>query len=420
MTIDSRNVTKDTIFFGLKGNQVDGNQFATHALEKGAKAAIVDDPAIIEDGNTNYILVDKVLDTLQDLAAHHRNQLKIPVIGITGSNGKTTTKELIQHVLGKSYRVFATQGNLNNHIGLPLSVLSIDNACNLAILEFGANHHGEHELLCHIAKPSHGIITNIGKDHLEGYGSFDGVVKAHQEFTDHLKTNTGLLFTNIDDPNVQALAEGLLKVTYGNYNYHPRINCGGVINQSIPILGVSVTKPLNQESPFGINTQLYGQYNFSNVMAAVCIGQYFNIPRTAIQNGIQAYQPGNNRSQLIEYGNKTIILDAYNANPSSMDMALKDLEKLANPCKVAILGDMFELGEYSEQEHQQIVEQVTDSSFKGVFVGKQFKALENNSDNLFFSKVEEAKDWFKTTDLSNCWVLIKGSRGMALETILKN
>lgn len=420
VTIDSRKVTKDTIFFGLKGNQVDGNQYAADALEKGAKAAIVDDPSVIPGDAKDYIHVDDVLKTMQDLASYHRDQISIPVIGITGSNGKTTTKELIRSVLAQSHRIYATEGNLNNHIGLPLSVLSIGRDFDLAILEFGANQHGEHEMLCRLAKPSHGIITNIGKDHLEGYGSFEGVIQAHQEFTNYIKSQNGILFTNMDDPNVQALAKGLLQVNYGNSNSHQRLNCGGVITKRFPALGIRVTNPLNEEPAFDIDTKLYGQYNFANVMAAVCIGQYFNVSLDDIQKGIQAYEPENNRSQIIKEDNKAIILDAYNANPSSMEMALKDFVELGSSCKVAILGDMFELGEYSKQEHQRIINQVNQAGLKGVFVGSQFANLKDDSNHLFFDEVDKAKQWFKNNDLTNCWILIKGSRGMEMETIIQD
>ncbi len=420
LTIDSRKVTTNNIFLGLKGKRVDGNNFANEALEKGAMAAIVDDPEVIpkDSGKSKFIPVKDSLSTLQDLATYHRTQLSIPVLGITGSNGKTTTKALLKTVLSQSYRTFATEGNLNNHIGLPLSVLSLTQNYQMAVLEFGANHKGEHERLCRIAQPTHGLVTNIGKDHLEGYGGMEGVIKAHQEFTNYLKQISGILFTYTDDPHVRELAKDLLKVSYGQANGPNNPDCAGVIKNHFPALSIHVSQSLGSNEPFDLETRLYGSYNFPNVMAAVCIAQYFKLPVHTIQSAISVYEPVKNRSQIIREGQKQIILDAYNANPSSMESAINDFAAIDSPCKMAILGDMSELGDYSEKEHKSIIEKMENLGIKTAFVGPNFYQFKDESENLFFNDIQAAKAWYQTTDLAGCWILVKGSRSLEMEKVL--
>ena len=420
--IDSREVVPNSIFVAFDGNQVNGNRFVADALNKGAQAVIMDDPEFYPGSHEKadqVFLVDDSLTSLQELATYHRQQLAIPVVAITGSNGKTTTKELAKSVLDQRFLTFATPGNLNNHIGLPLSILAISFSHQVAILEFGANHQGEHERLCQIAQPSHGLITNIGKDHLEGYGGMAGVIQAHKEFTDYLYFNHGIMFINVDDPNVRALGSDTYQVRYGSFDSGYTVDCGAVINNHFPHLTLQVQKSLYDHLPYTLDSQLYGDYNFGNMMVAVCLGEYFKVPVQGIQAGIQLYEPTNNRSQVIEKEDHTIILDAYNANPSSMEVAIQDFSRINAACQIAVLGDMYELGEYSAQEHERIISLTVEKGLEPVFVGSEFARFsEKYPDLTFLASTAEAKDWYQSSDLANCWVLIKGSRGMALENIL--
>jgi UDP-N-acetylmuramoyl-tripeptide--D-alanyl-D-alanine ligase len=315
---DSRKAEKYGIFFSLKGDNFNGNAFAEIALENGCKYAFIDEAVYYKDNR--YIIVENALNTLQELAKHHRSKLKIPVIGITGTNGKTTTKELIKAVLEKKFNTLATEGNLNNHIGVPQTILKITGKTEIAIIEMGANHIGEIAELCKISKPDHGIITNIGKAHLEGFGSFEGIVKAKKELYDHIEQNNGLLFVNKDNQLLSEMASRIKKITYGK---SASADHTGSIKNTEPFIEI-VWKNTATNKTFLIKSKLVGAYNFENIMAAVAIGSYFEVDVSLIKEAIEAYTPSNNRSQIIKSSNNTIIMDAYNANPSSMEAAINN------------------------------------------------------------------------------------------------
>ncbi len=422
VTTDTRNIGTGNIFFALKGDKFNANQFAAEALEKGAAYVVIDE-LTNNDWQAQYgsrlILVADVLTTLQQLAGYHREQLKCPVIAITGSNGKTTTKELIAAVLAKKYITYATKGNLNNHIGIPLTLLSIKSDVQMAVIEMGANHQGEIAGYCQYVKPNYGLITNIGRAHLEGFGGPEGVLKGKTELYRDIATRNGKIFLNADNEKLvnnwhPAVNNTNSAITYGTGN---NVFCRGSIGNSKEFL-------LIETGGTTIQTNLVGDYNFENVMSAVCIGVYFNVPVTDIKSAIEAYTPTNNRSQKIMLGSNTIILDAYNANPSSMIEALKNFEKTEAPHKVAIIGQMMELGEYSQSEHEKIIAATNTSNWQHVqlvFVGKGFEMLKNNTaaNTLWFETTDEVKAWFKQQALSNTLILIKGSRKNELEKILK-
>ncbi len=423
VVIDSREVQPNSIFFGFKGSNVDGNKFAHDALDKRAALAVIDNSEVWAQLPNRYkdktFFAENTLHALQGLAEHHRNQLDIPIIALTGSNGKTTTKELLQRVLSQQFNAFATPGNFNNHIGLPLSILQISYSHEIAVLEFGANHLGEHSKLCRLAKPDYGLITNIGKDHLEGYGGWEGVIQAHKEFTDFLYRRKAHFFLNNDDETIKSIAKPLSTFTYGKTT-HNSLDCAGYINALFPFLSITVEKNLsNRGSSFQIDTHLFGDFHFYNLMAAVCTGQYFGISNSQIKEALASYVPANNRSEVIEKGTNKIILDAYNANPSSMQKALENFDKLDAKHKIAILGDMFELGKYSEQEHATIVNMLKNRNYKIVLVGNEFGKFKNQINGLHFPDFQATKTWFEKNKPSNTWVLIKGSRGMELEKIVK-
>lgn len=409
VSTDTRKIIKDSLFFALKGENFDGNKFAQHAIDNGASYAIVDDSTIAN--HTNILFVEDVLITLQQLANYHRKRLNIPVIGITGSNGKTTTKELINAVLSKKYKTVATIGNLNNHIGVPLTILSITNECEIAIIEMGANHQKEIAFLCHIAEPNYGIITNIGKAHIEGFGSFEIVIQTKSELYHFIKEHEGILFVNEDDALLVKLSKEMNTVFYGN----SAAFCQANLISSSPVLELEWKNQL-------ITTQLYGSYNFTNILAALCIGTYFKVDEHKMVEAISAYKPTNNRSQLVEIVDNRFYLDAYNANPTSMNAAIDTFIENKEQHKLMILGDMLELGTISEVEHLQIIEKVLHSKIKTLFVGKIFSALGVNYQiNLisFFENYLQAAAWLKNESLSNFNILIKGSRGIQLEKILE-
>ncbi len=416
ISIDTRTIKKNQIFFALKGNNFNGNEYAEKALKKGASFVVVDDKNYQLD-DERCILVKDSLTALQDLATYHAKKLKIPIIAITGSNGKTTTKELVYAVLSTTYRTFATKGNLNNHIGVPLSVLSIDSEHEVAIIEMGANHLHEINQLCHIALPSFGLITNIGKAHLEGFGSEKGIQQAKGELFEYLDANKGHLFVNMNDFKVAEVAYFMKEVTtYGTGKF---CNIHGKTQASDPYLTVNWL-PSNDEKleePLSIGTKLIGTYNLDNVLAAIAVGTKMEVPFEKIKKGVESYVPKNNRSQVVKKGSNTIILDAYNANPSSMNAALSNLNTLESKKKVVILGDMLELGKYSAKEHEQIVKAVEDMSLdQVVLVGKEFAPYANGYKH--FDDSEGAAKWFKKQKFSNTTILVKGSRGIALEKIL--
>lgn len=407
---DSRKVQKGCLFFALKGDNFDGNAFASDALEHGAEFAVIDDPTLDSE---QYLLVDDVLAALQEMACMHRKSLNIPVIGITGSNGKTTTKELIHAVLGSHYPVHATAGNLNNHIGAPLTLLSIPANTEIAIIEMGANHPGEIAFLSNIAQPTHGIITNIGKAHLEGFGGFEGVIRTKSELYQYLRMNDGSAFVNGDNTLLEELSRGINRIFYGTDS---DFMIRGEIFSSDPLLEIRWHHP-NRE--IEVNTQLVGSYNFENVMAAICIGNYFKVPEEKIVSAIETYTPVNQRSQTLNTAHNKIILDSYNANPSSMEAALQNFRHIKAARKMVILGDMLELGTESLAEHKSIVHLVESLSFEtAIFVGPEFRKAVGEH-HLAFTDTETAMEWLRNNQAQGCTILLKGSRGIRMENLLE-
>jgi UDP-N-acetylmuramoyl-tripeptide--D-alanyl-D-alanine ligase len=411
ISIDSRQIEMGCLFFALKGENFDGNKYAAQALQHGASIAIVDDPDVAV--NPNYFVVDDVLEALQDLAVFHRGKLKIPIIGITGSNGKTTTKELMGRVLGKKYRTFYTRGNLNNHIGVPLSILSIGNDSEMAIIEMGANHPGEIAGLCNITKPDFGIITNIGMAHLEGFGGFKGVIKAKKELYDFIELNHGAIFVNGDDPLLTGLSSGLNAIIYGKDN---RAGLQGLVLENNPFLKVELNLKTGKKS---IQTNLIGEYNLPNILAAASVGQYFKVDDNLICGALEEFMPDNNRSQYLETNNNILILDAYNANPTSMVLAIKNFAEFTAVKKMLILGDMLELGKDSLDEHRKILELARCLDFEEVvIVGKDFQMADPEKSFLHFGHVDDARTYLSDEKFKDYTILIKGSRGIQLEKLV--
>lgn len=409
VSTDTRKITKDNMYFALKGNNFDGNKFVKQAFESGAKYCVVDDKdAVIND---NCILVDDVLTTMQSLANHHRKAINIPIISLTGSNGKTTTKELIKAVLSTTFKVNATIGNLNNHIGVPLTLLSFTKNLDFGIVEMGANHQKEIEFLCSIAEPDFGLITNFGKAHLEGFGGVEGVIKGKSELYDYIKANQKTAFINSDDDKqVQQIYSYQNIVRFGKGKDN---DCTVKFKSADPFVN------LNYKN-IEIESQLIGDYNYGNIAVAVAIGQYFKVKAEDIKKAIEYYQPNNNRSEIIKKGSTKIILDAYNANPTSMLAALKNLKQLNAEHKYLFLGDMFELGDEAELEHQAIAN-YAENNFDNniILVGENFHKTNTKPTTEKFKTFEDLMPLLKSLDLSNSTVLIKGSRGMALERILE-
>ena len=412
VSTDTRTVQDGQIFFALNGPNFNANKFAEQAISKGASIAVVDDEDyVLGDG---YFLVPDGLEALQELACHHRKQLDIPFIGITGSNGKTTTKELMRDVLQKKYRVSATLGNLNNHIGVPLTILSIDDTIEIAIVEMGANHVGEIAALCKIALPTHGLITNIGKAHLEGFGSFEGVIRGKSELYNYLIQNDGIVFVNSQNEILANMADKRIEAPI----YYPAR--GDFLHAEL--LASSYFINYRSESGAIIKTQLSGVYNFENVCAALCVGKFFEVSEALANQAIAEYVSDNNRSQLIERGGKKIVLDAYNANPSSMMAALENLATEKGGPRTVILGDMFELGDGAAEEHRKVGKLTSELGIENVILcGKLMRSgREGNSRALYFETKDMLADYLKKNPIANGTVLIKGSRGMGLETILEN
>ncbi len=411
---DTRAIQQDCLFFALKGDKFDANTFALRALEAGAANAIVDDATVATDDRC--ILVDDVLSTLQALARHHRSQLNIPVIGLTGSNGKTTTKELINAVLSTKYKTYATKGNLNNHIGVPLTLLAIGKEVEIAIVEMGANHKKEIEFLCSIAQPTHGLITNIGHAHLEGFGGFEGVKIGKAELYKWLATTKGYTFIYKDNTILMELIQntGLHEVIfYGTDLTNP---ISGALEKSDPYLVVAWSKAGKQ---YQTKTNLTGSYNFENILGAISIADFFGVSPTEINQGLTTYQPKNNRSQLTQTAYNQVICDFYNANPSSMEAALKNLAAITAEKKVAIIGDMFEMGEESPAQHDSIAAVATGmDNIEVIFIGKDFYAYKEKYKGHFFLSPKDAESYLQNTPVRNSLVLLKGSRGMALEQLL--
>jgi UDP-N-acetylmuramoyl-tripeptide--D-alanyl-D-alanine ligase len=415
ISTDTRNISPSCIFFALKGDLFNANEFAAQAIEKGAAYAVVDEEKYAT--NNQCLLVEDVLSTLQDLARHHRKQLNIPVIGLTGSNGKTTSKELVKAVLAERYKTFATFGNLNNHIGVPLSILSITGEVQIAVIEMGANHQKEIELLCTIAQPTHGIITNVGMAHLDGFGGFEGVKKGKAELYAYLKETQGYTFINRDNPYLleMSTAAGLNKLIY--YGTENGNTIKGALKSSDPFIEVAWT---NHDVSSSVKTNLTGSYNFENILAAICIGDFFDMTPEEINTGLANYQPKNNRSQLTKTEKNTVICDFYNANPSSMTAALKNIAVLSADKKTAILGDMFELGPESHGQHELIAKQANESGLDQIiFIGKDFYSFKDNFKGTFFESPAEAETYLQENPVQDHLVLLKGSRGMKLESLLQ-
>ncbi len=411
ISTDSRGVKPGSIFFALKGDNFNGNDFALNALNKGSVVAVVDE--IKSTSSDRIIVVNDALKALQNLAMFHRSTLKTRIIGVTGTNGKTTTKELIYRVLQKKYNVAATQGNLNNHIGVPLTILSITPDTDFAVIEMGANKIGEIGALCEIAKPDYGIITNIGRAHLEGFGSFEGVIKGKTELYNYIRKTGGTLFTNISNELLIKAANGIQTVYYGN---NKEAKCFGKINESFPFLTMDCNL---DKGKISFQTQLIGAYNFENVMAAVCMGTFFNVPASDIKMAIESYAPSNNRSQIVRTAKNLLILDAYNANPSSMKEALDNFNVSRYENKAVILGDMLELGTATENEHKIIVNLVNAIGFDHVMlIGPNFQQANNYHNFLNFQTTDRFLEYLKKSPLENMTILIKGSRKMQLEKVV--
>jgi UDP-N-acetylmuramoyl-tripeptide--D-alanyl-D-alanine ligase len=407
---DSRKVKQGDIFFALKGDNFDGNAFAAKALADGAAYAVVDNALVAV--NDRYILTEDVLTTLQNLAGHHRLQLDIPVIAITGSNGKTTTKELLIAVLSAKYKTYATEGNLNNHIGVPLTLLKIGFDAEAAIVEMGANHIGEIASYCKIASPDYGLITNCGKAHLEGFGSLEGVRKAKGELYDFIRAFHGTIFRNADLDYLKEMAHDIEKqITYGTTNAQ-------VIGKAVGDQAMLRVAMLSSGLETEIQTQLVGAYNLPNVLAAVAVGNYFHIGIDTIKKALEQYQPSNSRSQWIEKGDNKIILDAYNANPSSMKLALENLAGLPTENKWLLLGAMKEMGNDSAAEHQLLADLAQALGFSNVILtGSEFAHTQHNF--MWFPTSAEVKDYLLQNPVHHATVLIKGSRGSKMELALE-
>lgn len=414
ISTDTRKIEKNSIFLALKGSSFNGNEFAEKALELGAAYAIIDESVYKKD--ERFILVDNVLETLQELAKLHRDLLNIPIIGITGTNGKTTSKELIQAVLKERFKVFATKGNLNNHIGVPLSLLSIRKDTEIAVIEMGANHQGEIAFLCSLAKPDYGLITNVGKAHLEGFGSYEGVKKAKSELYDWLSNHEGVLFLQKDNPELVAMASAFQFKKIIRYGSDPSYDIFGKLIQDGAFLNLEWSAK-NEKST--VSSQLTGAYNAENILAAIAIGVYFGLHPKEINSGISHYHPQNNRSQIIQNKENTIICDYYNANVSSMEAALQNIDAMEIPLKkTLILGDMFELGSESLKEHHLLIEKALSlKDCECIFVGKDFYHFKNDK-AAFFETTEAAADAIKKWNMKDRLILLKASRGMTFEKIL--
>lgn len=408
---DTRKLRPGDIFFALKGENFNGNAFAQKAIDAGAAFAVIDEQVYEISGKT--ILVPDALMMLQHLARHHRQQFTIPILAITGSNGKTTTKELIHAVLSTSLKTYTTEGNLNNHIGVPLTLLKIKSDAQIAVVEMGANHQKEIASYCEYAMPTHGLITNCGKAHLEGFGGVEGVRKGKGELFDYLRANNGTAFVFRDYDYLQEMSRGIQAIIkYGTAD----ADVTGVPVKSDPFLEVKITKGMTINS---IKTQLVGDYNLPNILAAVAVGKNFGVPDETIKSSIENYVPSNSRSQLIQKGSNTIILDAYNANPTSMKLAIENFAKLPADKKVVLLGAMAELGEESRAEHLSIVELLKQYKWDHVaLVGGDFLNIQHPF--IALNSAQDAKAWLKEQHLNHTHILIKGSRSMKMESALED
>ncbi|NBC09207.1 MAG: UDP-N-acetylmuramoyl-tripeptide--D-alanyl-D-alanine ligase [Bacteroidetes bacterium] len=418
VTIDSRKVPKGGLFFALKGERVDGNAFAQDAVDQGAAYAIVDAPDLPD--HAHFIKVESVLQTLQDLARHHRRQFDIPVVGITGSNGKTTTKELVAEVLGRAHRLHFTPGNYNNHIGVPLTLLAMPADTAIAVIEMGANAQKEIDMLSRIAEPSHGLITNIGKAHLEGFGGIEGVKKGKSELYRFLAEIGGTVFINLEEPFLLHLAAPCKdQVHYRRSKGRPETPFEVQLLREQPFVSVAFQDTETGQTVHA-DSHLIGLYNFHNISTAVALGQYFSVPAHQIKAAIEHYLPANMRTQILKHGSNTILQDAYNANPTSMANAIRAFRNMKAQKRMLILGDMLELGADSTEEHRAIVELAASLAFDDiVLVGKEFERVARERQLLHFTDVEALKVWFQSADIANTHILIKGSRGIQLERVLE-
>lgn len=409
---DSRKLNHGDLFFALKGEHFNGNAFAKQAIDAGAAYAVIDEKEFELPAKT--ILVDDVLYTLQQLAKYHRQQFNIPFIAITGSNGKTTTKELIHAVLSSAFKTYTTEGNLNNHIGIPLTILKIKKDAQIAVIEMGANHQKEIEGYCKYTMPTHGIITNCGKAHLEGFGSVEGVKKGKGELFDYLRTLThGFAFVMWDYDYLREMSKGISGII--KYGTEGNDHVIGKVFHNEPFLQVEIIQGLNNTI---ISTQLIGEYNLPNILAAVTVGKFFEVPEERIKSAIENYIPSNSRSQLIEKGTNKIILDAYNANPSSMKLAIENFSKINADKKILTLGAMAELGENSLQEHESIVRLIDQTKWEDVIlVGGDFLKIDHPYKS--FENSNAAAEWFKQHKFENTFFLIKGSRSTQMEKIIE-
>lgn len=416
---DSRVCPPGSLFFALKGENFNANEYALSALEKGCSFAVVDEARFMLDDR--FILVSNVLESLQELAAYHRKELGTKIIGITGTNGKTTTKELIAAVLKEKYTILFTQGNLNNHIGVPLTLLQLKPEHQIAVIEMGANHPCEINQLCEIAAPNYGIITNVGKAHLEGFGSLEGVMKTKGELYDYISTFGKLIFINTGNPLLQSMAtdselvRGVRKIGYSLNEPDDTADYHAKITGCSPFLQLKWHK--KGHADVEINTHLIGSYNAENMLASIAIGDYFGVTSDQIKNGLENYIPQNNRSQLTVTEQNKLVVDTYNANPTSMRAAILNFAQMEVPQKTLILGDMLELGQQSDEEHQNIVDLLQQNKFANVLlVGKDFKKTRNSYQN--FENVTELIDYIQKNPVINNYILIKGSRGIKLEKVL--
>lgn len=415
ISTDTRNLKPGSVFFALKGENFNANEFSQKSLDLGCSSAIVDEE--IYANKPNVYLVENTLKSLQDLANFHRKTLSIPILGITGSNGKTTNKELINAVLSQKFNTLATIGNLNNHIGVPITLLNISKDHEFAIIEMGANHKGEIDELCRIAEPDFGLITNIGKAHLEGFGGIEGVKKGKSELYKYLKQTNGKVFVNGDDDVLNNLGLENDKITYGCKKLYDVIGKDFTNSETVSFKYRTRYGDLDWNKFIMIQTQIIGSYNFINCLAACCIGNYFKVDEGQIKFALENYVSNNNRSQLVKTEKNTLILDAYNANPNSMRAAIENFSKFKATEKIVLLGDMFELGEFSAEEHQKIIDLLLELNFNNVvFVGEEFFKCDTKK-FPHFKTTDECKVYLTAKKISNNAILIKGSRGMKMETL---
>ncbi len=410
ISTDSRNCPSGSLFFALKGEKFDGNRFAAKALEAGAAFAVIDNPEYKTD--TRTILVENVLKTLQQLAHRHRKVLGIPIIGITGTNGKTTTKELIASVLSTKYNTLYTEGNMNNQIGVPLTLLRLNNDHEMAVIEMGASHPGDIKELVEIVAPNYGIITNIGCAHLEGFGSMEGVVRTKGELYDYLRHTRGKIFIQHENKMLQQIAKGLEQISYGQQED------SFVVGHTVSCNPFLTFDWKQQGKVHVVDTHLVGDYNLDNILAAIAVGRYFKIPAERISRAISAYEPTNNRSQWKETEKNHLIIDAYNANPNSMKLALENFTRMDAAPKAVILGDMRELGATSDELHQEVVRKLQSCGFDRILLcGEHFSRT--RSDFPIFPSTTALKEYLQANPLEGFFILLKGSHGMALESLIE-